>query len=73
MVEVEVVDHGLTILILVDNPLIKIPNVVDVEIKVGEGDMDITHNKVNPQPINTIIIHPNAVLLYESSPSFTAK
>ena len=56
-VEVEVTDHGLTILILVDNPQIKISNTGDEEIRVGEGDVDITHNKINPQYMNTIIIH----------------
>ena len=56
-VEVEVTDHGLTILILVDNPQIKIPNMGEEEIKTGEGDMDLTHSKINLQFMKTIIIH----------------
>ena len=62
-VEVEVMDHGLTILILVGNPQIKTSNASEEEIKIGEGDVDITHNKINPQFMNTITIHPKGSTL----------
>ena len=61
--EVEVVDHGLIILILMDNPQIKTLNAGEEEIKIGEGDVDITHNKINPQFMNIIIIHPKCCIL----------
>ena len=61
--EVEVVDHRLIILILMDNPQIKTLNVGEEEIKIGEGDVDITHNKINPQFMNIIIIYPKCSIL----------
>ena len=56
--EVEVEDLGLIILTLVGNPQIKTLNKGEEEIKIGEGVMDIIHNKINHQHMNIIIIHP---------------
>ena len=57
-VEVEVEDLGLTILTMVGNPQIKTLNMGEEVIKIGEGAMDIIHNKINHQHMNIIIIHP---------------
>ena len=56
-VEVEVEDPGLTILIMVGNPQTKTLNVGEEVIKIGDGVMDIIHNKINHQHMNIIIIH----------------
>ena len=55
--EVEVEDLGLTILIVVGNPQPKTLNAGEEVIKIGEGVMDIIHNKINHQHMNIIIIH----------------
>ena len=47
-VEVKVIDLGTIIIIMiVDNPKTKIPKEEEEVIKVGEGDVDITHSKVS--------------------------
>ena len=56
-VEVEVKDLRQIIIIMVDNPQIKIPNVGEEEIKIGEGDMDIIHNIINHHPMSKVITH----------------
>ena len=56
-VEVEVKDLGLTILIMVGKPQTKTLNEGEEVIKIGEGVADITHNKINHQHMNIIIIH----------------
>ena len=57
-VEVEVEDFGPTILILVGNPQTKPLNVGEEAIKIGEGAVDIMHNKINHQHMNIITVHP---------------
>ena len=61
--EVAVEDHGLIIPTLVGNPQIRTLNMGEEEIKIGEGDMDIIHNKINRQHMNIIIIHPKGNIL----------
>ena len=63
-VDVKIEDLGpIIIIIMVDNPQTKIPNVGEEEIKIGEGDMDIVHSIVNPQHMSKIAIHPRGNIL----------